>query len=301
MTRTLVTATLFAALAGTAAAQPAAPVRQDVAIRFAGMVGDQPFACGRSYDGVGASNSRITPSDFRFYVSAVELIDAQGRGVPVQLAQDGVWQHADVALIDFENRSGPCLTGTVETNETVRGTVPAGTYRGLRFTLGVPQALNHADSTVASSPLNLASLFWSWQAGYKFLRIDLATAGRPQAIRAGEVPRFGDREGSNRLGFAIHIGSTVCASASPATPPDGPCRNPNRVTVELPGFDPARGVVVADMRALLEGVNLEVNQAETPAGCMSTPNDGDCDPLMQNLGLAFGGRASAGQRFFRAR
>ena len=53
--------------------------------------------------------------------------------------------------------------------------------------------------------------------------VDLATAGRPQTIRAGEVPRFGDREGSNRLGFAIHIGSTVCASASPATPasPDG--------------------------------------------------------------------------------
>lgn len=296
----ILAAGLLAGLAACAGADSATAPTQPVAIRFAGMVGDQPFACGQSYQGVGARNSRITPSDFRFYVSDVELVDAAGRAVPVSLAQDGVWQHANVALIDFENRSGPCLTGTVETNGVVRGTVPPGTYRGLRFTMAVPPTLNHADSTVAPSPLNLSSLFWSWQAGYKFLRIDLATAGRPQTLRAGDMPRFGDAAGSNRLGFAVHIGSTQCASPSPATPPAEPCRNPNRARVELAGFDPARGVVVADMRALFEGVNLEVNQPNTPAGCMSSPTDGDCDPLMRNLGLAFGGQPSPGQRFFRA-
>ncbi len=285
-------------LAGCLAGPALAADPQPVTIRFAGMVGDQSFACGQSYAGLGARASRATPSDFRFYVSGLELIDTAGRAVPVTLAQDGVWQHADVALLDFENRSGPCLTGTVEINDSIRGTVPAGSYRGLRFTLGVPAALNHADATVAASPLNLGSLFWSWQGGYKFLRIDLASAGRPQTVRAGESPRFGDMAGSHRLGFAVHIGSTMCA---PGTPPSGDCRNPNRAAVELAGFDPARDVVVADMRALLEGVNLEVNQPNTPAGCMSSPNDGDCDPLMQNLGLAFGGRASPGQRFFRAR
>jgi uncharacterized repeat protein (TIGR04052 family) len=287
-----------ALLAGLAACSTLEPT-QPIAVRFAGMVGDQPFACGQSYQGVGARNSRITPSDFRFYVSEVALIDAQGRAVPVTLAQDGVWQHADVALIDFENRTGPCLTGTAETNDVVRGTVPPGTYTGLRFTMAVPPGLNHADSTVAPSPLNLASMFWNWQAGYKFLRIDLATAGRPQSIRAGDVPRFGDAAGSNRLGFAVHVGSTQCASAGPGTPPTEPCRNPNRARIELTGFDPARNVVVADMRPLLAGVNLEMNQPNTPAGCMSSPSDADCNPLMHILGLPFGGQPSPGQRFFR--
>ena len=278
-----------------AAAQTATPV----AIRFAGLVGDQPFACGRSYDGIGSPASRITPSDFRFYVSGVELIDDQGRGVPVTLTQDGVWQHEDVALLDFENRTGPCVTGTVETNDVVRGTVPAGRYRGLRFTLGLPPALNHADATTAPSPLNLTSLFWSWQAGHKFLRIDLASDRRPQSVRPGDVPRFGDMAGSHRLGFAVHLGSTMCASAGPTTPPASPCRNPNLARIELNGFDVAQNVVVADMKALLTGVDVNTNQPDSPAGCMSSPNDGDCDPLMQNLGLSFGGRTSAGQRFFR--
>jgi hypothetical protein len=84
----LLAATACAVLlaAGTADAQD-----QKVTIRFAAMVGDKPFACGQSYEGVGASGSRITPSDFRFYISNIELIDTEGKAVPVRLDQDGVW------------------------------------------------------------------------------------------------------------------------------------------------------------------------------------------------------------------
>jgi uncharacterized repeat protein (TIGR04052 family) len=294
MLKTILTAGLLSLIAAPAFAQT-----QKVAIKFAARVGEEPFSCGKSYDSIGASKSRITPSDFRFYVSGVELVDVSGKAVPVVLDQDERWQYRDVALLDFENRSGPCLTGTVETNDTVNGVVPAGVYRGLRFKLGVPFDLNHADATIAPSPLNLTSLFWNWQAGHKFMRIDLASSGRPQTIKAGDIPRFGDREGSNRLGFAIHIGSTVCAAGGPTEQPTA-CANPNRAAVELPDFDPAKNVVLADMKALLDGVDVDVNQPETPAGCMSTPKDGDCNPLMSNLGLPFGGEASKGQKFFRA-
>ena len=274
---------------------------QPVTLRFAAQVGEQPFACGRTYDGVGSPASRVTPSDFRFYVSGVHLIDEAGKAVPVQLEQDGRWQHRDVALLDFEDRTGPCLTGTAETRDVVTGTVPPGRYRGLRFTLGVPFALNHEDSTIAPSPLNLTSLFWSWQGGYKFVRIDLGSSGRPQTLKPGEpMPMFGDAEGSLKFGFAIHLGSTMCGTGARNERP-AECRNPNRATIEFADFDPARQVVVADLRALLEGVNVDVNQPKTPAGCMSSPNDGDCDPLMHNFGVAFGGKPSAGQRFFRVR
>jgi uncharacterized repeat protein (TIGR04052 family) len=180
------------------------------------------------------------------------------------------------------------------------GTVPKGDYRGIRFRLGVPFDLNHGDATIAPSPLNLTSLFWNWQAGYKFLRIDLATSGRQQTIKAGDVPRFGDREGSNRLGFAIHIGSTMCAAAGPTDKPTA-CANPNRPTIEFTNFDPGRNVIIADLKALVEGVNVDVNQPETPAGCMSMPKDGDCNPLMSNVGLAFPGGPPPAQKFFRVR
>ncbi|MCA0302784.1 MAG: metallo-mystery pair system four-Cys motif protein [Proteobacteria bacterium] len=286
--------------AGTAApvfAPALAQADKPVTIRFAASVGDKPFACGRSFDGVGATRSRVTPSDFRFYVSDVALVDATGKAVPLKLDQDERWQHRTVALLDFEDRSGPCLTGTQETRDVVTGTVPAGDYRGLRFTLGVPFELNHADATIAPSPLNLTTLFWNWQAGYKFLRIDLATSGRPQDIKPGDMPKFGDRAASNRLGFAIHLGSTVCAADSPTKAPAN-CANPNRPVIEFASFDPARDVVVADLGAVLEGVDVDTNQAESPAGCMSTPNDGDCNPLMRNFGLTFAGQGGQ-QKFFR--
>ena len=282
------------------AAGPAgAQTDRKVVVRFAAQVGDQPFACGRSYDGVGSTRSKVTPSDFRFYVSEVSLVDSAGKAVPLALDQDERWQHRNVALLDFEDRTGPCLTGTQETRNVVTGTVPAGTYRGLRFTLGVPFDLNHADSTIAPSPLNLTSLFWNWQAGYKFLRIDLATSGRPQDIKPGDAPRFGDRTASQRLGFAIHLGSTVCAADGPNKAP-GSCANPNRPVVEIADFDPDRDVVVADLGAVLEGVDVDTNQADTPAGCMSSPNDSDCSPLMRNFGLTFAGQ-SGQQKFFRTR
>lgn len=291
----------LAAFAATALLTQAASAQQDreVSIRFAAVVGDQPFACGNSYEGIGATASKVTPSDFRFYVSGVELIDATGKAVPLKLDQDERWQHRDVALLDFENRTGPCLTGTQETRDVIAGTVPAGTYRGLRFSLGVPFELNHADATIAPSPLNLTSLFWNWQAGYKFLRVDLSTSGRPQDIKPGDVPRFGDRAASNRLGFAIHLGSTMCAAEGPNKAPAN-CANPNRPTIEFSSFDPDKDVVLADLKSVLEGVNVDTNQAESPAGCMSTPTDGDCNPLLRNFGLVFAGQP-AQQKFFRVK
>jgi uncharacterized repeat protein (TIGR04052 family) len=278
-------------LSTAAAAQEIAPIT----LRFAAMVGAEPFACGRTYGGLGSGGASLTPGDFRFYVSDIHLIDESGKAVPLTLAQDGRWQYRDVALLDFETRSGPCLTGTAETRAVVTGTAPAGRYRGLRFTLGVPFALNHADSTIAPSPLNLTSLFWGWQGGYKFLRIDLAPAGaRPAPMSHGA------HAGHGPVGFPVHLGSTGCGPAGPGLTP-APCRSHNRPVIELTGFDPASGTVVADLKTLLDGVDAGRNAPGTPAGCLSAPGDADCDRVMRNLGLSFGGAPSPGQTFFRIR
>ena len=268
---------------------------QPVEIKFAGAINGQPFACGQNYANVGTTRSTITPSDFRFYVSEVNLVRKDGSTVPVQLNQDGVWQHQNVALIDFENGSGPCRNGTAAINTSVRGTVPNGDYVGVALTVGVPFALNHQDPTVAPSPLNLTAMFWNWQGGYKFIKFDTASSGvseqKPAAPNGmGPVTRY-----------SVHLGSTVCASASKTQAPQA-CQNSNRVVVRFDKFDLAKGQIVADMGAVLSQANVDINAKDTSPGCMSFPKDADCPPVMGGLGLGYDGVASSGaQRFLSVR
>lgn len=254
---------------------------QEVTLRFKPMVGDKPFACGESYDGIGSTNSKITPTDFRLYVHNVRLIDAAGKETPVTLEQDGKWQIDNLALLDFENGSGPCANGTAETRDFVKGTAPAGAYTGVKFTVGVPFNRNHAEPAKAPSPLNLTQLFWVWNAGYKFARIEMNTTGMPQ-------------------GWFLHLGSTGCTPKDTVQTVPTSCAFPNRAEITLTKFDVNGDTVVADLKGLLTGANVDVNQEKTARGCMSAQNDQDCAALFANLGLTFAGRQSSGQRFFRA-
>lgn len=254
----------------------------DVALRFRAQVGDRPFACGESYTGVGVSNSTWLPADLRFYIHALRLVRADRSEVPVQLVQDGLWQHGETALLDFEDRTPPCNNGTSATNDTVRGVAPPGEYTGVRFTLGVPFDKNHEDASAAPSPLNLSSMFWSWRGGYKFLRVDSFV------LLDNEFPDF-----------RIHLGSTGCRYGRHLEVAG--CIWPNRADVLLADFDLERDVVVADLAALLADSDLLANVPETPPGCMTDPGDTDCVPIFRNFGIDFydGYPTPSTQRFFR--
>lgn len=252
----------------------------DVTLDFAALVDGQAFACGQSYAGVGASGTEITPVDFRFYVHDVALVDAQGVARTVELTDDGTWQRDGVALLDFENGTGPCVNGTAATNTQVRGTVAAGDYTGIRFTLGVPESLNHADQTTATAPLDLTALFWSWNAGYKFARLDHTSDAQPE-------------------GWFVHLGSTGCSPAGDPTVPATSCANAHRPVVSLDGFDWQTDAIAADYGALLADSDLTQNSAAK--GCMSFPGDPECHAVMNNFGLDYEGSASPGQSFFSVR
>lgn len=251
---------------------------QPVILNFAAKVGDAAFACGQQYTGLGTRGSTFIPADLRLYLSDIRLIDADDRAMPVILDQDGVWQFENVVALDFEDGTPPCSLGTPQMNLTVKGRVAPGEYNGVRFVLGLPFSLNHLDSATSQSPLNLSAMFWSWQGGRKFLRIDEATDL-----------------------FRIHVGSTQCQATIPTRPPTAPCGRPNRGEVILRDFDPATQTIVADLAALLASSDLETNQEETAPGCMSGFEDGDCGPLFQNLGINFdnGLPDASRQTFFR--
>ncbi len=269
---------------------------QPVKLNFAAEVNGKAFVCGQQYTDIGTTRSTLTPSDFRFYVSEVQLINVDGRAVPVQLDQDGTWQLENIALLDFESGVGPCRNGTAGLNTTVRGQVPAGTYTGVRFTLGVPFARNHGDPTVSPSPLNNTAMFWNWQGGYKFLKFDTASSGKPTTVAPPDA-----RGGGTASGFSVHLGSTVCAAPSKTSAPSS-CQNPNRVKVEFRNFDPVKSTIVADIGRVLAGANVDVNAPQTSPGCMSFPKDADCPPVMGALGLSYDGVAAPGaQRLFALR
>ena len=300
---------------------------KEVAINFEGWVGDEEFVCGKSYEGIGVSESTITPSDFRFYVSNIALIDEDGNAVPLELEQDGKWQYQNTTLIDFEDGTNACDNGNTELNTTVVGTVPEGDYQGIQFTMGVPEDLNHEDAAIAPSPLNLTSMWWNWQGGYKFLRIELETeqaissvsvnnnlkqanshSTQPSIFKdedtqaqsetnmsqhgdGGHDMKMGDRANSNA--YLIHLGSTGCSDSAQSSLFN--CANPNRVNVMLEDFNPEDDVVVADLAELLAESDLSTNEVNTAMGCMSSPEDSDCLPIMQSLSLSSG---DTEQKFF---
>ncbi|MBT8450691.1 MAG: metallo-mystery pair system four-Cys motif protein [Deltaproteobacteria bacterium] len=249
--------------------------QQDVALSFAAVVGEEPFVCGDTYENLGANGTPLVLSDFRFYVQDVALKNAAGAWVPVELEENS-FQSSGVALLDFEDGCGEL--GTPELNGIVRGTVPPGDYDGLQFKMGVPFEINHVNSATAPSPLNLTSLFWNWQGGYKFLRIDSG--------------QFSETD------WRMHLGSTGC-EGDPMAGGVTSCANGNRTEVELDTFDVSANTVVADFAALVEGSAVD-QDAAADAGCMSKPVDTDCGPLFANLGLSFGENPGGEQQFFSA-
>lgn len=254
---------------------------KDVTISFRAVVAGQPVACGKNYTGLGSTSVGMKLADFRFFVSNVSLVRENQEVVPLTLEQDGKWQVDSVALLDFEDGSGDCsANGNAEINMTVRGTVPAGEYTGLRFELGVPHDLNHADTATAPAPLNVGAMFWAWQTGHKFLRIDM----------------FTDNTQPKNKWF-IHLGSGGCSSDAPTTSPTTKCAKPNRPTYTFASFNAEKDVVELDLASLLKDVDISSDTPDTPIGCMSSPKDAaECTKLFNNFGMDFatGGASACG-------
>src|SRR5256885_7293496 len=109
---------------------------QAVALEFAAKAGNLPAKCGTPIAGMGTTQATVDLHDLRFYVSGVSLINDKGEAVAVTLDVND-WQTKEVTLIDLEDGTGACAdAGTQAQNTQVRGTVPAGTYKGIRMTVG---------------------------------------------------------------------------------------------------------------------------------------------------------------------
>lgn len=217
--------------------------------------------------------------DLRFYIYDIKLVKADGTTSDFTLTPDGVWQSSRVALLDFENATGTCAGGTTATNTSIRGTYPAGSYTGIKFTVGVPFDLNHLDSTTQSAPLNNSAMFWSWQSGYKFMKFE-----------------FKINESTPTTNY-VHIGSTGCPAAN-ATGSNAACTYPNRSTFTVSkssgNINFASESVAIDVRALLNGTNANATASGAAISCMPGNTNSVCQKILTNIGITSGTGESSG-------
>lgn len=191
-----------------------------------------------------------SPVTLQFFLSDIKMVAADGATARVRLAAAPPDQDEKTALISLAAVDEP-------RNATIHGTVPRGDYAHMEFLLGIPFARNHGNPLHAEPPLDRPAMFWAWQSGHKFLRLDLGNA------------------------WSFHLGSTGCLSASAVRPPQSECRRPNLARIRLPASVATDGQVDVDLGALIAAVD-----PMRDASCMgSYAKDDACRRVLAELGL----------------
>ncbi len=137
----------------------------------------------------GAGNSyKVTT--FKMYVSEVTFVREDGS----EYKDNGIY------LVDMSDKS--VKNTTAKTAHGAEGAmihihdVPAGTYKGIRFTVGVPTTKNNIDATKitdVNNPLHPGyGMYWSWNSGYIFNKFE------------GVYDSLG-----NAKNFRFHIGNSI--------------------------------------------------------------------------------------------
>ena len=280
----------------------------NASIPFIAVVDDETVACGQDYLNVGADSSTVSFVDFRLFLHDFRLITDDGKEVALPLTAltgESPAQNVDVVQLDFRDTIG-CEAG-VDANPNFNDEVSVSatldsdvSYAAIRFSLGVPAALNHADQSAADEPLRnpgrASGAAWNWQGGYKFTGIDVEPVG------GWTDPADDARVGSR---WNVHVGSTGCpVSASELESGDSPqpCAQPNRaeVTLALGTLDIGQIQIVIDYAALVSGASVAQDSGGA-SGCMSGTTDPECEAVFANLGLAWGENPATSQTVFRLR
>lgn len=196
---------------------------------------------------------------FGFYLTKPE-VRIDGRWQSVKFKQNQ-WQTQSAALLQFHS----LCNSPKDANNKISLDVSEKFLKlatNLRFTLGLPFDVNHADSLTQPSPLNVSAMVKNQQDGHRFLRLDLSQVG------------------DSSKNWSYHLGSAGCVSTSVDTAPEKSCAFTNRVEFILP------------MTQLDEELELEVSvsnivsqlQLADQESCMfNSPEEQPCKQLLKNL------------------
>lgn len=131
------------------------PTTGSVALSLDFMNGMMPFDFDAAYTDGAGNNIRFTT--LKFYVSGAHAMDDAG-----------------VTVASFNSTYILADAAQPDQNTFALGTMDAGHIHQLHFTLGLDDATNRADPTLAEYPLNIPGMHWSWNpsAGYKFMNME---------------------------------------------------------------------------------------------------------------------------------
>ncbi len=123
----------------------------EVTLRIAGQFQEKDFALNTPY--TSSSGQYMEFIDFKFYLSNIVLIDEKDEEVEL----------SEVILYKFK------------TPENIQAAVPSGTYKAIRFDIGLNEDLNASDPNTfeVEHPLSYAhNTHWDWASMYRFVMMD---------------------------------------------------------------------------------------------------------------------------------
>lgn len=280
---------------------PTYPATMQVSVNFDLLANGSAVKCGTAITSLGSKATTAELKDARFYISNVNLIDANDKAVPVTLTAND-WQNDKVSLISLiDGGSAACGGTTLPTNAVITGTVPGAAYKGISYEIGVPTELNHTDYAAAAKPMNVQAMAWSWTSGRKFMKLEVNPVGGVDVVRTNTTTTPPTTTTNKASTWNVHLGSGGCTTN--ATTGAYSCTNSNRMLVKLASFDYNTQKISLDLNALFAGSDLTTDLAGA-TGCMSGATDTDCKAIFDNMkiNLATGATTSAGvQSIFVAR
>jgi hypothetical protein len=226
---------------------------------FEAVFEGQPFVYGEA--NTVAPGQSVIPTNFRFYVSEVALIEPGNRSIAVDAvsASRGVLPYG-VFLFNAESADA----------QTLRVLAPPGSYDGLSFVLGLTPACNQGSAAGRVFPLSADSqMTWPIPIGYLFLRYESVVTGAVDAGDGARVPRAIHMGGDIR-NLNVPGGISVRVDGALSVPADGSVRKVVRVAmdqifagatsdVDLTGFPFA-----ADADEIADGERLRRSGAGLP-------------------------------------
>lgn len=152
-----------------------APVGPKLSIELDHMAGNKNFFLDSIY--VTANGDTIIASMFKYYVSNIRLITSGNAEVAIPESYFLVNQDKPESL-------------TLQMND-----LPAGTYTGIKFMLGVDSTRNVSGAQTGALDAGNA-MFWDWNTGYIFLKIEGTSPSIPGTSQFFEY-HIGGFEGAN--------------------------------------------------------------------------------------------------------
>jgi hypothetical protein len=134
-----------------------------VLLDFSNVVGALPLSLGSATNYTNSSGEQFTVGKLKYYISNVQLMKGT---VPAYTMPESYF------LVDQASSASRTCTIT---------NVPADTYTGVRFLIGVDSTRNVSGAQVgALDPVN--GMFWTWNSGYIFFKMEGSSPAAPAGI-----------------------------------------------------------------------------------------------------------------------